>query len=462
MNLARSMNNNVVYEVLHCDVTVFVHVTISSCIHKTCFLYFHNIYGAVTKGKMDSKFKAIRAGHRGALTKLLSKFEDMKLNSDVGVDEVRMLQDAVSQKQQILVDLNIKIVETISEENIEDEITDTDEYMYNLESKLRQINKLAYSLQSGNKTQHTQESASSCLNPNAENFAPVTGQSSFTETNQQSFNSNIHSTLPQVQHQSNDNFAAQRLSFTSNISNNNHRLPKLDLPYFNGDILHWQTFWDSFESTIHFNCTLTPIQKFSYLKAQLEGSAAQTIAGFSLTNANYDTAVTLLRERFGQPHKIIHAYMKALMELPSPTNELHSLRNYGDRLESYVRGLESLGQTQDMYGALLVPVINSKLPAEIRRNIAREHGSDNINLSNLRKVLVKEISILEAGQISENYDEFRSTATFLTGARARPQRMSSCPSPIKKSKDLKNRTCIFCSNVHSPVECTNVTDVNNS
>ena len=36
---------------------------------------------------------------------------------------------------------------------------------------------------------------------------------------------------------------------------------------FNGDILQWQTFWDSFES-------------ISYLKTQIEANAARTIDGY--------------------------------------------------------------------------------------------------------------------------------------------------------------------------------------
>ena len=60
-------------------------------------------------------------------------------------------------------------------------------------------------------------------------------------------------------------------SDTSSSPSQYHRLPKLSLPTFNGDILQWQTFWDSFESTIHLNVNLTDVQKFSYLKSQLVG-----------------------------------------------------------------------------------------------------------------------------------------------------------------------------------------------
>ena len=58
------------------------------------------------------------------------------------------------------------------------------------------------------------------------------------------------------------------------------RLPKLTLPSFSGNPLEWLTFWDSFQAAIHLNPNLSGIQKFNYLKVQLQGDAARTIEGF--------------------------------------------------------------------------------------------------------------------------------------------------------------------------------------
>ena len=90
-----------------------------------------------------------------------------------------------------------------------------------------------------------------------------------------------------------------------------YRLPKVSLQSFNGDILQWQSFWDSYESRIHSNANLTDVQKFTYLKSQLEGNAARVVEGFAMTNANYVRAIDLLKERFGKQQKITHAAMQA-------------------------------------------------------------------------------------------------------------------------------------------------------
>ena len=114
-----------------------------------------------------------------------------------------------------------------------------------------------------------------------------------------------------------------------------HRLLKLDLPKFNGNILDWQSFWDSFESAIHTNLSLSGVQKFSYLKSSLRDEALQTKAGFALTDASYDQAIRLLHERYGPKDRIIQTYMNAVLEVPAPVYTVSSLRKFYDTMQTY-------------------------------------------------------------------------------------------------------------------------------
>lgn len=106
------------------------------------------------------------------------------------------------------------------------------------------------------------------------------------------------------------------------------RLPKLVLPTFSGDPLSWQTFWDSFSTAVDANTTIAPVQKLNYLRAQLTASALSCIAGLPTSNDNYTRAVDLLRERFGQPHRVVQAHMQALMALEHPSTTAASLRSF--------------------------------------------------------------------------------------------------------------------------------------
>jgi hypothetical protein len=74
-------------------------------------------------------------------------------------------------------------------------------------------------------------------------------------------------------------------------------------------------FWDSFKSAVHENTTLSLVEKFNYLISLLEGTASRTIQGLTLTEANYHSAIELLKERFGQPQQIISAHMDELLKI---------------------------------------------------------------------------------------------------------------------------------------------------
>ena len=91
---------------------------------------------------------------------------------------------------------------------------------------------------------------------------------------------------------------------------NTVKLPKLDL-------LLWTEVWHSLDSAIHSNPSLSPVDKINYLKAKLDGEAAQVISGLALTNFNYEEAIRLLQERYGQKEIIINAHYTTLMDLPT-------------------------------------------------------------------------------------------------------------------------------------------------
>ena len=60
----------------------------------------------------------------------------------------------------------------------------------------------------------------------------------------------------------------------------------------------------------------SPVEKVNYMRARLEGDAADVISGRSLTNANYEQSINLLKERYGQNGVIMNVYYTSLMGLP--------------------------------------------------------------------------------------------------------------------------------------------------
>ena len=60
------------------------------------------------------------------------------------------------------------------------------------------------------------------------------------------------------------------------------KLPKLEVPTFDGDILKWKSFWDQFSVSIHKRSDLTAAEKMVYLQNALKDKTAKsTIEGLT-------------------------------------------------------------------------------------------------------------------------------------------------------------------------------------
>ena len=70
----------------------------------------------------------------------------------------------------------------------------------------------------------------------------------------------------------------------------------------------------------------------------------RAIAGLEITNDNYEVAVKILRDRFGDPQIVISGHYTKLMDLPSSMNQTPALRSTFDELEKHLRCLSSLGE----------------------------------------------------------------------------------------------------------------------
>ena len=82
------------------------------------------------------------------------------------------------------------------------------------------------------------------------------------------------------------------------------RLPKLNLPTFSGNIHEWLSFKDIFRSSIHKNSALSASQKLSYLKPSLQAEPLRIIQSIPISDANYDIAWSLLKDRFSNKKRL--------------------------------------------------------------------------------------------------------------------------------------------------------------
>ena len=228
------------------------------------------------------------------------------------------------------------------------------------------------------------------------------------------------------------------------------KLPKLSLRKFNGDLTSWTPFWESFKSSIHENNEITSVDKFNYLNSLLEGSAAAAIAGLTLSDANYNDAVTILTKRFGNRQQIVTKHMDALMgrEAVTSNHNLKGLRRLYDLVETHTRSLCSLGIPSTSYGSLLSSVVMNKLRQEIRVSISKEVTGESLDLEAIMKIVEKEISARERAT---------ATVTVTSPVKKQPRECSVTASALLSNNS--SFACSFCSQPHPSSDCGSVTDV---
>ncbi|XP_061710770.1 uncharacterized protein LOC133520395 [Cydia pomonella] len=154
------------------------------------------------------------------------------------------------------------------------------------------------------------------------------------------------------------------------------KLPTIQLPKFQGSYENWLGFRDTFTSLIHSNDDIDNINKFHYLRASLEGSAALVIHSIEFSGSNYEVAWTLLCERYDNKRLLLQNHVSALFNVEPITKESSvQLKRLVDHVNKNLRCLESLGEPVKHWDTLLIHIISNKLDTKTYREWEEHKGS---------------------------------------------------------------------------------------
>ncbi len=361
-----------------------------------------------------SKKRRIRGGYRAHTKKIFSECRSIFGEEHPSKSDIERLCVILKEKLKILRNIDEEIFSTIPDEDIEKEVMEAEDwqceiqkYLFDLESKLREVGGISSPSSDGGQSIASQPayvaSSSSSHLLGQENLEHIANQPSF---NYQNFRVN----------------------------------PK-----------QCQEFLDAF-GIIHGSSTLPSVNKLRHLKALLEGQAAAAISGLQTTNANYEIAVDILKNRFAQKQIIVNSYIESLTSLPDVTSDkdIKGLRKLVDGIDTNIRNLKSLGYDLNQYGPLLNPMIVGKLPDEIRLSVTKQMRNKDWELAKLLELIKGEL-------------EPREQCAHLT---RRGQMTNSAIKPNQRTypttSALVNNTgkvtCSFCRNPHPSARCNVVTN----
>ncbi|KAL0860640.1 hypothetical protein ABMA27_009990 [Loxostege sticticalis] len=200
----------------------------------------------------------------------------------------------------------------------------------------------------------------------------------------------------------NDNSSEKGSSRTN--TRNLIKLPTIQLPKFSGSYENWLEFHDTFNSLIHSNNDIDNINKFHYLRASLEGTAALVIQSIEFSSNNYNVAWNLLCERFDNKRLLIQNHVSALFNVEPITKESsHSIKRLIDQINKNLRALESLNEPTKHWDTLLIHMITQKLDVHTYREweeLKGRLGKDKPTLTKFLEFLCSRADLLETLELS--------------------------------------------------------------
>ena len=208
-------------------------------------------------------------------------------------------------------------------------------------------------------------------------------------------------------------------SYTAVVKALGMKLPKFTSTTFNGDPLEWSSFIGTFDAAVVSRESVSTIEKFSYLTGHLEESAAGCVRDFSLVSKNYVESRKLLKGKFGNMQVIISALMSDLLKLPKlNNNNVVKQTSFYNAFNSNLQSLMTMGLNYSHYGPLLIPVILERLPDSITLIVKRKLRKKNWHISDFMNWIKKEVDARENCNFIKNkndYENLRNTTHSLLG-----------------------------------------------
>uniref|UniRef100_A0AC35EVD8 Peptidase A2 domain-containing protein n=1 Tax=Panagrolaimus sp. PS1159 TaxID=55785 RepID=A0AC35EVD8_9BILA len=239
------------------------------------------------------------------------------------------------------------------------------------------------------------------------------------------------------------------------------KISSLNIQKFNGDYLKWKTFWQRFEINVD-NHSFSKVEKLDALIGLLEGIALDEVAGFEITEENYDTVVDTLKNRFGNSKLILKELHNNLRSIPPATTNAKSIRTTVNHISNMCRQLENYGVDIDN-DSLQTEIIEKMPPREknelIWYQLEKEETTTEMILEQMKKIALK------AEIASNNFTKTSSIPpqTFSKTPTTYPQSfMKTSQNPnriplLQNNNEYKSSSktfaCSFCDDDHSSVRC---------
>ena len=228
--------------------------------------------------------------------------------------------------------------------------------------------------------------------------------------------------------------------------------PGIVPPDFYGDPNTYPIWCESFNAIVHQN----EKYNYRYLRQVMKGDAEQCLNGFSPLVENYKKAIKHVKERYGQPRKVVRHIMKSVIEMSLVSEDHKQLRTYYDNIVGKIYDLKSYAsQLENLVDAIIVPLLESKLTKTLKQSWEKEL---------ITSIPDNEFATLE-GYVEWCLKELRAREVVFESQKEKNQESKIVP--MYKSSDHyssqalisgtrcvgQNVNCLFCNKSHRLENC---------
>ena len=189
-------------------------------------------------------------------------------------------------------------------------------------------------------------------------------------------------------------------------------LPSIQLPKFDGNIEKYEEFIESYEAIIQNHPGIEDVEKFIFLKNHLQprSPAADLLAGFATTSAEYPAALKLLKDTYGDKSLLTQIRISKLLNVPRVDGR-NPPRNIYNQVTTHIRSLEGIDITAE---DILTPIVLSKLPNDM---VKRWYNKKSKSVNQLLEFFHDEVRGAESATYLE--EAFRKKSVAFRGYKER-------------------------------------------
>ncbi|XP_064488372.1 uncharacterized protein LOC135400471 [Ornithodoros turicata] len=192
-------------------------------------------------------------------------------------------------------------------------------------------------------------------------------------------------------------------------------------------------------------------------------TAKRSVEGIAISEANYDTAISTLQNRFGRPAALVDAHIDKLLNLPlvSSARDVEKLRELYDTIIFRTGCLQNLGVPQSRYAVVLHRVVMRCIPEELavefRQRQLEKAPSSPLQPPGAEGQMSDERSETVSSLLAflRSHIESREDCKFAHRrvSQREPREQRSCPSPEQLPSFPTALSLAACSTNHRPRNC---------